>query len=90
MTKGPLGTSLLNWRTLLMYRSTEEGTAALPPRVGSGKVIRSGRSAKLRRNWKPPRRTERDQFSDEEMASPACMVVSARGSSLCQLLSSRV
>src|SRR5690242_12762657 len=79
-TNGPLGTLPENWRILLMYTSTADGTTAVPPRAGSGNVTRSGRSEKLRRHCRPPSRTERDQSSEDEIMSPTCVVRSVAGS----------
>ncbi len=76
---GPLGTLPLNCRTLLMYRSTADGTTAVPESAGTGNVTRSGRSAKLLRHWKPPMRIERLQSSEDEMVSPNCVVLSVAG-----------
>ncbi|AHI77410.1 fimbrial biogenesis outer membrane usher domain protein [Burkholderia thailandensis E444] len=82
MTNGPLGTSPLNWRTPFTYRSTVDGTTAVPASVGTGNVTRSGRSAKLLRHCRPPRRSERVHASDDEIVSPNCVVVSDFGSDM--------
>jgi hypothetical protein len=51
----------------------------VPNSDGTGKVTRSGRSAKLLRHWKPAMRIERVHSSDEEMVSPTCVVASVAG-----------
>ena len=89
MMNGPLGTLPVYWRTLLMYRSTADGTAAAAS-DGIGNVTRSGRSAKLLRHWKPPRRTERVHASDPEIASPICVVLGRAGSERLHDVSKRV
>ncbi|MNS91176.1 hypothetical protein D3C72_1252550 [compost metagenome] len=69
-TNGPGGTLPENCCTPLMYSDTDDGTTDEELNDDTGKVTRSGRSAKFLPHWMPATRTERDQFSDDVIVSP--------------------
>ena len=70
MAKGPAPTSWVNVRMLSMKTSTVEGTAAVPESVGSGMVMRSGRSEKSLCTCTPPILTGRVQIRPPVIGVP--------------------
>jgi hypothetical protein len=86
---GPGGSSPLYWRMPLTYRSTADGTATSPRKVGSGVVMRYGCRPKSRPMRTPPRRRGRVQSSWPLITSPTVTLNIEAGADQRQLLSRR-